>query len=267
MAKSLDISALCVWSALVVFTLVIIIIPKLNIYKRVGFIASLYVIFGNTYYKSINIMLGCIILYFKPSNKLFCRISRVIFGNVTGNVGKLENVNSKIFICNYPELNLIEYFTQGLLPQNYILVVNKKFRGFVDKVYPMDRLILLDVDNPDSDNYSQLLELVKSKTSQGYNIFCYFDTRHPKYPAKKKGKYTLNGIRKGIFNIAKQLDIPVIPIVMDHLYISNGSIPRQQFKINVSDEVYIKDESDIERIIQYYKKSLSSLQLSKFSSL
>jgi hypothetical protein len=296
-------------------TLAIILIPRLNIHKRLAMMASLYIIFGHTYYVALNFIGGCIILYLKPSNSLFCRLARTIFNGATGALEPLEKAKSKIFICNYPDLNLVEYFTQGLLPQNYALVVNKKFKKYVCRVYPPDRLILLEIDNPKKDNYSDLLRAIKIKIDLGYNILCYFDTKYvggppkaepnslPKRSLRLRGtkspkaaraqgegeapggelggeapstegrapkarkkfwRYGLKGVRNGIFNIASQLQIPILPIVMDHLYIDNGSIPPQKFRIKVLEEIVIKDQSDITRTIINYKNTLKKFHSSKF---
>lgn len=259
-------SNITAWSYLVAITLLVVFIPRLNIHNRLTILASLSIIFGKTYYVALKVILGCIMLYTRPNIDLFCSISKTIFNDVEGDLSALKKARSKIFICNYPECNLVEYFSQGLIPQNYALVVNKKTKIYTRSVYPKDRVIMLELDDPNSDNYTKLKKEIKNKTDLGYNIFCYFDNKHVGNHEKEKKtwRYGLKGVRTGIFKISIELGIPIIPIVMDHLYINNGYIPPQKFRIKVLKEVSLKGLTDISEIVKNYKKTLKSFHSSKF---
>ena len=126
--RVVDSSHITIWVILVITTILVILLPKVHIKNKLGVIFSLYVIFGQNYIRSFQFIFVCLTLFFNPSNDRFCMISKILFRDMLTdqNIKVLEKYKGKIFICNYPEFNLIEYFIQGLLPQNYVLVINKK---------------------------------------------------------------------------------------------------------------------------------------------
>lgn len=258
MPKLVDPTIIVIWLIITLITLITLSHPRIN---KTIVLLTLYAIFGRTYFRSIYFVFGCIKLYTYPSNKTFCNISRTIFPKIQYYGLDLSKIKGKILLCNYPQFNMVEYFTQGLLPQNYVLVINKKSIGFLKKVYPNHRIIGLESSN----TYDTLKNLIRKNTDIGYNILTYFDTK----PIAKRGKeiYRLNGIRKGVFNIAKDLEIEIVPVVMDRLYISNGIIHNQKFNIYVGDLKIIKDEKDIDQVINLYNKKLRFFKKGKINDV
>lgn len=166
-----------------------------------------------------------------------------------------------IWLLNYPQKNWIEYYTQSLLPQNYVFVANNKFGKILTQYYGSDRIHTINFSK--SENYNTLKSQIKKILSRGTSVCMYFDTKVD-YKGIKPHKYTLQTPRRGIFNIARELGVPVTPIVMDHLYISGGIIPPQNFQIYVGKSLKISDDRDIDNTILLFRKKLNMFLTDKF---
>ena len=131
-----------------------------------------------------------------------------------------------------------------------------------DKIYSPDRSIFINLS--DKNNYNKLRHQIKQSIEGGENVFMYFDTNRTNINRKR---FSLMGVRNGAFNIARELDIPITPIVMDHLYISGGIIPPQRFEICVGESRCIRSKNDVDEILRFYKKTLNRFLSQKFKSL
>ena len=191
------------------------------------------------------------------------KMCKNLFVNNTQFINNLSVIPKKptIWILNYPKKNWIEYYTQSLLPQNYVFIVNKKFGGILSNYYGTNRVYSIDFSK--RDNYGSLKRVVQKILTGGLNVCMYFDTKVD-YKGVKKYTYTLQTARTGIFHIAKELDRDITPIVMDHLYISNGIIPLQNFEIYVGNPTKIKTQKDIDNTILFFKNKLKSFMTNKF---
>ena len=166
-----------------------------------------------------------------------------------------------IWILNYPKKNWVEYYTQSLLPQNYVFFANKKFGRILKNYYGDDRVHCINFSK--RGNYQVLKTSIRKILDSGLNVCMYFDTKID-YRGIKKHTYTLQTPRTGIFNIAKELNREITPIVIDHLYISNGIIPLQNFEIHVGSPVKIITPRDVENTISFFKNRLRSFMTNKF---
>lgn len=198
------------------------------------------------------------------NNRLFTGLARDIFIKNSTYSHNLHMIppTPTIWICNYPLDNVVEYFTQGLLPQTYRLVVNSNAKFFMSKIYSPDRTIFINIAG--KNNYNALRNKIKETTEGGENVFMYFDTNKPKGERKR---FDLGGVRNGAFNIARELGVAITPIVMDHLYISGGIIPPQRFEICVGESRCIRSKVDIDELLQFYKKTLNRFLSQKFKNL
>ena len=194
------------------------------------------------------------------------RMCRNLFVNHTEfkhNLGDIPK-HPTIWILNYPQKNWIEYYTQSLLPQNYVFVANNRFGKILTQYYGVDRIYTINFSKPE--NYDILKSQIKTILSRGINVCMYFDTKVD-YKGIKKHKYTLQTPRKGIFNIARELNVEITPIVMDHLYISAGIIPPQNYQIYVGKSLKINNDRDIDNTILFFRQKLNMFLTDKFRGI
>lgn len=168
-----------------------------------------------------------------------------------------------IWLLNYPSKNIIEYYTLGLFPDNFIMLVNKKANKILSKAIPKERIIGIDFSK--TSNYENIKNEINNIINNKHmNVLVYFDTKVD-YKGFKSRLYSLQTPRSGILSIAKELSIKVTPIVVDHLLLANGIIPRQNFEIRVCEPLLIKNvETDILEIKNIFDKNLKNFLLRKF---
>ncbi len=164
-----------------------------------------------------------------------------------------ENQNQPtIYIANYPS-DLLEYLIPGLFASKTALVINNA--SIFIPIFMPDRAIVVDMENPD--NYLKILENVKNKIKNGFNIFSYVEKKY----YKRKHKYHLTKFRTGMFRIAHELGIPITPVVATHFEPTCGiDFNKSEIKVlepflvpknikECTDSCYIK----MSRILTMYK--------------
>ena len=111
-------------------------------------------------------------------------------------------------------------------------------------------------DSNYDDIKEQIREHIKTKS-----IFVY-----PEMVKKRTDIYELCEFRTGIFNIAKELNIPVVPVVIDHIkYGIGGIIPsRRPCQIHIGRPYTINDDDNTINIIREWMSTrLRSMNLTK----
>lgn len=203
------------------------------------------------------------ITLFTKNNYSMHNMSKNIFTNNARLIENLSDIPKRptIWILNYPMKNWIEYYTQSLLPQNCVFFVNEKIGRLVENYHGKDRVELINLTK--KLNYQLLKKKIQTVLDKGVNVCLYFDTK-VEYSGMKRHTYTLQTPRNGVFNISKDLKREITPIVMDHLYISNGIIPFQNFEIKVGNPLEIKCKKDIDDTVKYFKNTLRSFMTNKF---
>jgi hypothetical protein len=229
-------------------------------------IVPLFILFFVTNLSTpLNFCFNTLISYFTGFRKQqFLDMCRKIFIDNTNFIHNLSDLPDKptIWVANYPTKNIIEYYSQFLLPQKYKMIVDKRSKKTLDKVCDPNRVIGMNMAA--SSKFKFVKRNIKKIIDSGYHAFLFFDTS-VKYDGFKRYMYDLQGIKTGVFHAAKELGLMVTPIVIDHMYISNGYIPKQNFQIFVGESRYINGDEDVQDIIKLYKRRLSKFLLNKFN--
>lgn len=161
-----------------------------------------------------------------------------------------------IFVSNYVG-DPLEYFNVGLMED--ITLVARDFNQtrygyFASPLFNKSNFIPLRLGES---NYEYLMKETNEHVNiRGKSVFVY-----PEEP-EGRGKYKLVKFKTGIFNIATELDIPIVPIVWDHFHTSYGSVDIKPYKITFGEVFYPSNYSssgdfmeDIHRWMSYTLQS------------
>ena len=189
-----------------------------------------------------------IILFFGMKNYEFYRkAGRMIF-HIT-NPEKLPKTPA-IIIANYPT-DFLEYLLAGSLDCKTVLLIFKGGAKYVIPSMGKERVISVDLDK--KNNFSLLKNEIKNKVKEGYSIFAYPERDYH----LRNDSYRLQNFRTGIFFIAKELNLPIVPIVYSHI----DSIVRFPVsKVYIMEPTTIRDKTDIEKIRKKMENKLFHLQ-------
>jgi hypothetical protein len=133
-----------------------------------------------------------------------------------------------ILVCNYCK-DRIENTACIMFPLDIAILMRD---GFVSK---LDKLVKWPIFTKSENNYENTKKHIKEHISAGRSIFTYIT----KPPTIKLD--LLPSVRSGIFNIAKELNIPITLVCIDYVDTSFGSITRQNFRICVGETFMVKD--------------------------
>jgi hypothetical protein len=241
---NLDITTLYIW---VIFTVL-----YMYLFARYNSVALIGLCFRQIY-TPVNFILNCAI------NPRRC-IQDMVDLN-TKYVHNFEDIPRRptIWIINYPQKNIIEYCTQLLLPQRYVIFVSKKSKKSIGFFYDSDRVITIDtIKKGNYETVKRQVDHIINKRKM--NVLFYFDPKI-EYKGVKRRIYTLNTPRSGVFSIAKELNVPITPIVIDRIYIHNGIIPYQNFRITVGKSKKVTTQNDF---VEFFKKTLVRFLATKY---
>ena len=162
-----------------------------------------------------------------------------------------------IYVANYPA-DAIEYFSFGLFDN--IIVVAKDTKdvrwggGLLSGIiFQKGKYIPV---GSDESNYDQIKEQIRNHIKTK-SIFVY-----PEIISTRRHIYELCPFRSGIFRISRELKIPIVPLVIDHIkYGQGGLIDRnQKLKIHIGKSYFIQDDNSIKEIHSWMASKLQSLR-------
>ena len=220
----------------IIFLLIMLITPKLKSYQKI----LLWGLFLICYSKSILLLykvIYVIILGNLPVKKKI--IDNIISSNYkkifafSHNFHKLPNKNT-IIVSNHPH-NPIDYTAFKMLPKK-IAIVAGGLHFFVRWTCEKDEYIFYN--NNKNKNFDELKLKIQDKI-KNMSILVFVENY-------KRIKYTNNGrkvarLRTGIFTIAKELNIPITPLVIDRIHSSYGMVTEQPFRMIVGDTFDVTD--------------------------
>jgi lysophospholipid acyltransferase (LPLAT)-like uncharacterized protein len=128
--------------------------------------------------------------------------------------------------------------------------------NILSRIYNYDRIIYLSLGK--SKNYDYLKISIKRILDKGYNVFVYIEDND-----KTKVPYTIKSIKSGVFNIAKDLDVPIVPIVSDSYNWKNIFLPFPiSYRIKIGSPIFVKNiKTDMDIVLNWMKKSLKLLSI------
>ena len=232
-------------------------------------------------YKSKIIIIIIILLYFK--NTLSTIAKTIIYIYKAINIDKLENrkddtelrdiVNKiyypyiiirkdfkklpkepSIIVCNYCN-DRVENLACILIPKNMAIIARD---GLKNKLH---RLIKWPIYTKKNSNYEHTKKEILKHLREGRSIFSYVTQYtyygYPNYNFK---------VRKGLFNIAKELNIPITLVAIDYIDIKNHVIKKQNFGITIGDTFKIDDiDNDVYKSKIFFRNTLKEFKKNKYN--
>jgi 1-acyl-sn-glycerol-3-phosphate acyltransferase len=161
-----------------------------------------------------------------------------------------------ILMANYcAKKNALDYFSNATIPHKFALILSSSHAFLVDRVYEKDRLIY--VGHKSKDNYQKIKKSIQDHLKKGYYIFCYIEDI-----TDEKRPFKIKKLRSGIFSIAKELSVPVVPIVMDSISHWFGLFTRHNYRIHVGDPLYVENVPETMKFVKrYMEKTLNVMAL------
>ena len=199
-------------------------------------------------------------LFFLPLSNVAKYITE--HSNITfiHNLDKVKDIKNKygsvVFISNYPS-TLLEYPMYSLF-DSYMIVsgnIASRMPFFIDssRIIPMGKKGFKYLK-------SKLQELVLDKKD---SAFCYWDKCGK--DTQRKHLYDVGKERTGIFHICKELQIPIVPVVIDRIITYNGFIIKQNFRIKVGYAHIINDiKKFTNNLNKYYLKCFKIFATNKY---
>ena len=173
-------------------------------------------------------------------------------------IGYKLPIHPTIIMANYPT-NYIEYMANFLFQDMKIcfVVLNTQTNlqsKIVKLFYKKENILFVDSKG----SFEKTQNSIHKKIQQGYSIFTYIDKKYFKRPTK----YDILEIRKGMFNISQNLNIPITPIVFDHIDHTIGLVEHTKYKIFVDKTRVVKDvDSEVETVQKLFKNKLRSFKI------
>lgn len=134
-----------------------------------------------------------------------------------------------ILVCNYVK-DRLENFACIMIPKNFAIMA-----GGVLAKYKMFGLIKhLITKEKVNGSFSDIERQIKEKTQKGLSIFSYITSDY----IDKKEKY-IPRIRKGVFHIASNLNLPITPVYIDSIDTYCGIILKKTFKITIGETMKV----------------------------
>ena len=185
--------------------------------------------------------------------KLFNSDIKELFSNILGLKihGNMPNENDRVIcVVNYPanhfEYLLIGLFKAKLLARKFNQVGPLKF--FSQLIY-------------DKDNYVEVNKNVSNFDNIKYEIANYSKLviAYVENQRLRENIYTLTPLRTGIFHISQELNIPIVPIVIDHMkYDSTGHVNNKSFNIFIGPRFHPHDFSSVNEYLNIISQWMQS---------
>ena len=161
-----------------------------------------------------------------------------------------------IILANYPS-TYIEYLINDLLSDKIcILLYNGSVlqSRIVNYFYTKDRILFVGKGN----QFNETQKKIKDKISEGYSVLVYPEKKYFFRPTK----YDITTLHSGAFNIAKNIDCTITPIVFDHVDHNMGFILNNNFKIYIDRTRKIDNvDLEIDNVTKLFKRKLQFFSL------
>lgn len=156
---------------------------------------------------------------------LFNRNFRVI-----NNFEKLPKTPT-IIVANYVK-DRVENLACIMLPVDICPMMSRMLKGLGTLITPI-------IVRKDSNSYDEMKKQIQEMNEKGFYVFVYIE-KCCSYITKNH----LGPIRNGIFNIAKELDIPVTPVAFDRIVYNHGVLKKQNYQICVGETFKVDNVND-----------------------
>jgi hypothetical protein len=162
-----------------------------------------------------------------------------------------------IFVCNYCN-DRIENLACILIPKDIAIMM----RDGLKKTAKLDKLVKWPIFTKEKNNYEHTKNEIIKHTKEGRSVLSYitkYQRLRPNY---------IQSVRSGLFNISKELNIPITLVAIDYVDIINGIMYKQNFNIVIGDTFIVENINDsIYKAKNFYKDKLSYFVKNKYKNI
>ena len=246
-------------------SIILILIIRIPFKIKIIIVVIIIIVFKNNFSVTGKTVL-CIInaAYIKPLNtrKDDSKLREIVEYSF-GNVLKLKKDFSKlptiptIFVCNYCH-DRIENLACILIPKDIAIMM----RDGLKKTAKLDKLVQWPIFTKEKNNYEYTKEEILKHVKEGRSVLSYIT----KYP-RLRPNY-IQSIRSGLFNISKELNIPITLLAIDYVDIKYGIINNQNFNIVIGDTFIVENVKDsIYTTKRFYKNIMTKFMKNKYKGI
>lgn len=219
----------------ITYTIIILfILFDKNVEKRWKILILSFCLQNPTLRISLTMTFLLILLIIFRSYQVYRYMGRIIFKQYFHRPPK-----PTIYIANYPS-DFTEYLLPGIFHPNLTFVILKGATKFAEPIFGKDRILSIDLDS--TNNFENTKDIIEKRIKKNYSIFSYVEKTY----YSRKNIYTLTEFRSGMFRIAQQLNIPITPVICEHIEYEYGFIGKNKPKIIILEPFYVIDiEKDI----------------------
>ena len=252
--------------AAILIIIILIVLLKIEFKLKIVIIAIILIIFKNNL--SVNGKTVITIInaaYIKPlktrtdDSKLRTDVVEYSFNKVLLLKKDFLKLPDKptIFVCNYCS-DRIENLACILIPKDIAIMM----RDGLKKTVKLDKLVKWPIFTKEKNNYEYTKNEISKHINQGRSVLSYIT----KYP-KLRPNY-IPTIRSGLFNISKELNIPITLVAIDYVDIKYGIMFKQNFNIVIGDTFIVENVQDSMYIAKkFYKDMLTSFIQNKYKNI
>jgi hypothetical protein len=188
--------------------------------------------------------------------RIICTVLYKIGLNLEMNTNNIP-AKPTIYMSNYPSNN-IEYLTHGLFCDKFCLVVGSGIYKYIKYIYGKEHLISVHKGSFDS-----VQDQIKKKMADGFSIFCYIEKEY----FNRKNDFELTEFRTGMFCIAKNLNVTITPLCIDHIGYNMGIIDDNVFKIKIGPTISVENVEESMNIVRkFLEKELKNMRIPKIAN-
>jgi 1-acyl-sn-glycerol-3-phosphate acyltransferase len=170
-----------------------------------------------------------------------------------------------ILVSNYSaKNNILGYLANATIPVKISMIFSNAFTNTLSRVYvnilnrlyEKDALICISKQKGHG-NYQKLKDDIADRLAKNYYIFCYVED----LPSERR-PYKIKKLRSGIFNIAKELSVPIVPIVTDSIPTLYGITTFSKFRIVIGEPKIVENPKDtMKNVLMWMQKKLKVMSI------
>jgi len=251
--------------AIILIVIMLILLIKIPFKLKILFIATILIIFKNNLLVNGKTILSIInAAYIKPlktrtDDSKLRSIVEYSFDKVLILKKDFSKLPDKptIFVCNYCN-DRVENLACILIPKDIAIMM----RDGLKKTAKLDKLVQWPIFTKEKNNYEHTKSEIVKHIKEGRSILSYIT----KYP-RLRPNY-IQSIRSGLFNISKELNIPITLVAIDYADINNGIMYKQNFNIVIGDTFNVENVSEsIYKTKKFYKKTMTNFMKNKYKGI
>ena len=198
----------------------------------------------------ICVFITCYILLLLGVTAIRPLLSSYIFNyhfKTTHNLQSLDTENPCIFVSNYPS-PFYNYFISYLFPKNTVFAGKN---GYMWGVHLISQEFYVLTGK---DDFAEFQQFVKQNHKNHKNVFVFVERGGG---SVDKNLYTVGKLRTGIFTIAKNLGIPIVPVAIGVIDNTMGIPDKYTHRITAGEPIIVEDvETTITDVSKFLNKNI-----------